>query len=174
MKRKKIINNKNLNTLLKSTPKKIKSKTKSTNNEKNNNENILFQDHNINGNYKSIYYFEDEIFDKENDCNINNISTKHFFTFKDFDDENNINKSKTSKKQKIINNNNSNLNENNLTLSVENSLAQNQISHINDENIYGFNNSYKIINESKYNNKSKVTIYLISDRNNNNKNNTIF
>ena len=91
MKRKKIINNKNLNTLLKSTPKKIKSKTKSTNNEKNNNENILFQDHNINGNYKSIYYFEDEIFDKKNDYNINNISTKHSFAFKDFDDENNIN-----------------------------------------------------------------------------------
>ena len=41
----------------------------------------------------------------------------------------------------------------------------------NNENINGFNNSYKIINESKYNNKSKVTIYLISDKNYNYANN---
>ena len=44
------------------------------------------------------------------------------------------------------------------------SIDQNQISQINNINTNGFNNSYKIINESKYNNKSKVTIYLISDK----------
>ena len=43
-------------------------------------------------------------------------------------------------------------------------MDQNQISQINNINTNGFNNSYKIINESKYNNKSKVTIYLITDK----------
>ncbi len=174
MKRKKIINNKNLNSLLKvkSSPKLIK--TKSKNNDINNNENIHFQYHNINGNYKSIYYFEDEIFDKENDYNMNNINIKHSFTFKEIENENDINKSKTSRKPMKINNNNSNLDYNILTLNVENPYEQNNMNHYNNENVNGFNNSYKIINESKYNNKSKVTIYLIPDRNNNYEyNNTI-
>ena len=173
MKRKKIINNKNLNSLfkIKSSQKLIKSKAKSTNNDINNNENIHFQNHNINGNYKSIYYFDDEIFDKENDFNKNNRSIKHSFIFSEIENENKINKSKTSRKEKKINNNISNLNENNLTLNIDNTYEQNKMESYNNENINGFNNSYKIINESKYNNKSKVTIYLISDKNYNYANN---
>ena len=167
MKRKKIINNKNLNSLLKNTPKNIKSKAKIKSNNDSliiSNENILYQNYNINGNYKSIYYFDDENFNKENIFYNNKINIKHYFTFKDSESENNINRYNTSKKQEKINNNNSYINKNNFTLNVEDSIDQNQISQINNINTNGFNNSYKIINESKYNNKSKVTIYLISDK----------
>ena len=71
-----------------------------------------------------------------------------------------------------INNNNLNLDEKFLSINNEeerkanddnkNKTIQNYTDNKSSKGKY-INNSFKIINESKYNNKSKVTIYLISD-----------
>ena len=171
--RKNVVNNKSLNFLLKNKTNSLKSKKKDNINNIINDK-ILFQKENINGNYKSFYYFDEEIYDKEN----NSINIKHF-NFKDFYDEqeNSINEEKKSKKK--INNNTIKINEvkkktlflnlespkgkeeNKRNQTIENK-TNNQKQYTENNNI---NNSYKIINESKYNNKSKVTIYLISNNN---------
>ena len=159
--RKNIVNNKSLNLLLKSP------KNKSKNNEKSNEE-IIVQNNNINGNYRSIYFFKDDISDKENiSYYCNNL--KHF-NFKDFEnDDNYINK------RKITNNNNSSINEKDLSLKEEDIKEKEEnkekgieINNSNDTKLEKhkfINNSYKIINESKFNNKSIVTIYLIPNDN---------
>ena len=164
MKRKNIVNNKNLNSLLKNSKKKQIIKEI-------NNEDIIVQHNNINNNYKSIYFFNDETFD--------NINTQYYiknlkhFNFKDFNDEkNSINKFKKTKDELTINNNNLNLDEKFLSINNEeerkanddnkNKTIQNFTDNKSSKGKY-INNSFKIINESKYNNKSKVTIYLISD-----------
>ena len=84
--RKNIVNNKSLNLLLKS------SKTKTKNNEKNNEE-IIVQNNNINGNYRSIYFFNEDISDKEN-ISFNYKNLKHF-NFKEFENDDNYINTKT-------------------------------------------------------------------------------
>jgi len=163
--RKNIVNNKSLNLLLKSPKKKSKNNEKS-------NEEIIVQNNNINGNYRTIYFFEDDIGDKENISYYGN-NLKHF-NFKDF--ENNDNYININKR-KITNNNNYTINEKDLSLKEEDIKAKEENinkeeeiekNYSNDTKLEKhkfINNSYKIINESKFNNKSIVTIYLIPNDN---------
>ena len=157
-----VVKNKSLNLLLKNSKNK-------TNDNDINYDNILAQNHNINGNYKSIYFFKDELNDKENysDNIINH------FTFKDLDEkENIIKKEKKKKNDSSINNNICKSSNNDLPLKEKKEENHNNISESKDINVINkvendiyINNSYKIINESKYNNKSKVTICLIPNNN---------
>jgi hypothetical protein len=170
MKRKNVINNKSLNLLLKNQSNS--SKTKSVINDIKYDD-ILFQSKNTNGNYKSIYFFKDEIYDKENYLD-NLINIKHF-SFKDFNDEINIINERKKPKDDINKISQSDSINKELELKKENydkkiqnnKIKENIIQDVNkkidDNNV---NNSYKIINESKFNNRSKVTIYLINDNKN--------
>ena len=170
MKRKNVINNKSLNLLLKNQSNS--SKTKSAINDIKYDD-ILFQSNNTNGNYKSIYFFKDEIYDKENYLD-NLINIKHF-SFKDFNDEINIINERKKPKGDINKISQSDSINKELELKKENydkkiqnnKIKENIIQDVNkkidDNNV---NNSYKIINESKFNNRSKVTIYLINDNKN--------
>ena len=79
--KKTIVNNKSLNILLKN------AKKKPYNNDINKKD-IIAQYYNINGNYKCIYYFDDEI-DKVEEIG-NQFKNKKHFRFKDLDYKENI------------------------------------------------------------------------------------
>ena len=169
--KKTIVNNKSLNILLKNAKKKpyINDINK---------KDIIAQYYNINGNYKCIYYFDDEIDTVEEIGN--QFKNKKHFRFKDLDYKENIIKEEMKTEKNIeLNNIKPHEIENYLSLKEKAVIENENILNIredeknikaennNEKNIY-VNNSYKIINESKYNNKSKITICLINNNNNNN------
>ena len=145
------------------------------------------QNFNLNGNYKRIYYYKDDD-DTESMTNPNESFDLKNFSFIDIDDEKNskenniesINKLSNNIKKDIIakenkkkkkNENNKNVKKSNKGNSSNTVLSYNHTdkkiaSDIKDENSnskneienMSINNSVRIINDSKLNNKSKVTL----------------
>ena len=152
------------------------------------------QNFNLNGNYKKIYYYKDD--DTESMTNPNESFDIKNFSFVDFDDEkntkennniesinklsNNIKKDIEAKenKKKKKNENNKNVKKSNkgnssntvLNYTLTEKKKANDDKNDNSKNEMentSINNSVKIINESKLNNKSKV---MLSQKNNMNPN----